>query len=217
MRAIDVAAGTGAFACAIARRVDRVTCADLSAKMIQIGRRCAQALNLDNVDFINAAAESLPFEDAAFDLAVTRFALHHVLDPQAVLSEMSRVVRNGGDVVVVDMLSDDDRDIAARQNVLERFVDGTHTRMLTKAEMLLAMRSAGLAPKNDLTRDVRVDFELWQSHLAPAEPQKQRVKAALDSEIRGGPVTGFRPHIHDGRIHFYHTWGAIVAQKEGIR
>ena len=51
---------------------------------------------------------SLPYADGTFDIVVTRFSMHHFLDPIGVLREMVRVCAPGGRVVVVDMYASDE-------------------------------------------------------------------------------------------------------------
>lgn len=214
LEVLDVAAGTGLFGGAIAPHVRNVTAVDISPKMLELGKRRAAELGIHNVAFVDGTAEALPFEDASFDLVVTRYSLHHVLDPIAVLREMARVARAGGAVVAVDMLADDDSSVAARQNELERTVDSTHTRMLPLYELLEDFADAGLRVEAQSCRDVAVDFEHWQSHIDRADPDKLAVRRALMDELYGGAVTGFRPFMDGEPLLFYHTWGVVCARKD---
>ena len=52
------------------------------------------------VDVLPASAESLPFDDNAFDAALAQLVVHFMADPVAGLSEMARVTRRGGVVAV---------------------------------------------------------------------------------------------------------------------
>ena len=214
LEVLDVAAGTALFGTAIAPHVKNVTAVDISPKMLEFGFRRALELGIVNIEFVAGSAEALPFEDESFDLAVTRYSLHHIIDPTAVLREMARVVRLGGSVVAVDMLASDDPAIAIRQNEFEKAVDATHTRMLPLDELVHAFSGVGLRVESQRCREVAVDFERWQSHLDPDDPQKQLVRRALMNELTGGSVTGFHPFLDGDRLHFYHTWGVVRARKE---
>ena len=214
LETLDVAAGTALFGTAIAPHVKTVIAVDISPKMLELGFRRAVELGIVNIEFVAGSAEALPFEIESFDLAVTRYSLHHIIDPIAVLLEMARVVRFGGAVVAVDMLANDDPAIAIRQNEFERAVDATHTRMLPLHELVRAFGIAGLRVESQRCRDVAVDFERWQSHLDPDDPHKQLVRRALVNELAGGSVTGFCPFLDRDRLHFYHTWGIVCARKE---
>ena len=54
------------------------------------------------MQFVEAFAESMPFEDGRFDVAYCLVTLHHVHDDSAVLSEMKRVTKPGGGVIVLE-------------------------------------------------------------------------------------------------------------------
>jgi len=101
MRVLDVATGTGEQALSFARRAAEVVGVDLSDAMLDIARRKNQ---LPNINFQQADAVALPFPDESFDVACISFALHEMPRSirQRALREMTRVVRPGGRIVVVD-------------------------------------------------------------------------------------------------------------------
>lgn len=94
---LDLAAGTGTSAAAIARAGAKVVAADFSLGMMTEGRRRGAP-----VPFVGADAQQLPFADDSFDAAVISFGLRNVHDPRRALQEMTRVVRPGGRVVVCE-------------------------------------------------------------------------------------------------------------------
>jgi SAM-dependent methyltransferase len=99
-RGLDVGCGTGVLAERLTRRGFEMTGVDPSQGMLDVLAREAP-----DVQGIRASGEDLPFEDDSFDLAVTVAALHHVAEPAAVratLTEMARVTRPGGRIVVWD-------------------------------------------------------------------------------------------------------------------
>ncbi len=70
--------------------------ADLSPVMLERARAEASRRGLDNVEFVDADVESLPFADGSFDLSVSYASLHCFADPAAALKELVRVLRPGG-------------------------------------------------------------------------------------------------------------------------
>ncbi|WP_460739861.1 class I SAM-dependent methyltransferase [Microbacterium neimengense] len=99
-RILDLAAGTGASAVALARSGAEVVAADFSPGMIAQGvRRHGHIMNLT---FQEADATALPFEDASFDTVTISFGLRNVNDPHAALAEMRRVTKPGGRLVVCE-------------------------------------------------------------------------------------------------------------------
>jgi demethylmenaquinone methyltransferase/2-methoxy-6-polyprenyl-1,4-benzoquinol methylase len=99
-RILDLAAGTGASAVALARSGAEVVAADFSPGMIAEGvRRHGHIMNLT---FQEADATALPFEDASFDTVTISFGLRNVNDPHAALAEMRRVTKPGGRLVICE-------------------------------------------------------------------------------------------------------------------
>lgn len=96
-RVLDVAAGTGTSAAALARSGATVTALDFSAGMIAEGRR-----RYPQLDFVEGDATALPFDDDRFDAVAISFGLRNVERPKVALAEMYRVLKPGGRVVVCE-------------------------------------------------------------------------------------------------------------------
>jgi SAM-dependent methyltransferase len=100
MRVLDVAAGTGNASLPAAARGADVTASDLTPELLETGRRRAEAAGLD-IDWIEADAERLPFEDGSYDVVMSSigamFAPHH----QAAADELVRVCRPGGTIALL--------------------------------------------------------------------------------------------------------------------
>jgi ubiquinone/menaquinone biosynthesis C-methylase UbiE len=210
---VDIAAGTGLFGRAVASRVARVTAVDITPEMIEQGQRRAQQDGILNMDWQQGTAEGLPFPDECFDLAITRYSVHHFLNPALVLKEMGRVCRPGGRVVVVDIVSDEDRLVAARHDALERTIDATHTSVLSPSRLVQAAASAGLFLQAYLSRNVPTNFDSWQAHIPRDAPSRRAVRRALEEELAGGDRTGMGPFRRDGELWFVHVWGVLLAGK----
>jgi ubiquinone/menaquinone biosynthesis C-methylase UbiE len=94
---LDVAAGDGNFAVACAREGASVVASDLSPGMVERGRARSQAEGYD-IDWVEADAEALPFEDASFDCVGSVFGAMMAPRPRVMAEELFRVVRPGGTV-----------------------------------------------------------------------------------------------------------------------
>jgi demethylmenaquinone methyltransferase / 2-methoxy-6-polyprenyl-1,4-benzoquinol methylase len=95
---LDVATGTGLVAAELLRRGFRVTGVDQSAEMLARAR-CRFG---ENVELVEASADSLPFADEAFDHLTFTYLLRYVDDPGATLRELARIVRPGGVVASLE-------------------------------------------------------------------------------------------------------------------
>ena len=101
-RALDVATGTGDLALELATRVapgGEVVGMDFSERMLELARAKAGAL----VRFESGNALALDYADGEFDAATVGFGARNFSDLQRGLSEMARVVRPGGRVVVLEI------------------------------------------------------------------------------------------------------------------
>jgi demethylmenaquinone methyltransferase/2-methoxy-6-polyprenyl-1,4-benzoquinol methylase len=97
-RVLDVATGTGDLAIEMASRGADVVGMDFAPQMLAIARRKAPRLRFEQGD-----AQALAYEDASFDAATVGFGARNFGDLRQGLSEMARVVRPGGRVVVLEI------------------------------------------------------------------------------------------------------------------
>jgi demethylmenaquinone methyltransferase/2-methoxy-6-polyprenyl-1,4-benzoquinol methylase len=92
---LDVAAGTGDFTRELARQGHHAVATDLSYGMLHAGR--------DMDERVQADAMALPFRAGAFDAVTCGYALRNVADLTSTFAEMSRVVRPGGRVSLLEV------------------------------------------------------------------------------------------------------------------
>lgn len=100
--ALDVACGTGRLTAELSDRVGaggRVVGLDFSERMLAIARAAHPS-----IEWVKGDATDLPFEDSSFDATTTAFGLRNLADPEKGLSEMARVVRRSGSLVVLEFL-----------------------------------------------------------------------------------------------------------------
>jgi demethylmenaquinone methyltransferase / 2-methoxy-6-polyprenyl-1,4-benzoquinol methylase len=105
-RALDVAGGTGDLAAGMAAQVGDsglVVLTDINAAMLSEGRDALTDRGLvGNVRYSLANAERLPFPDASFDCVTIGFGLRNVTDKQAALQSMARVLKPGGQLLILE-------------------------------------------------------------------------------------------------------------------
>jgi len=105
-RALDVAGGTGDLSAGMSRQVGQsglVVLTDINASMLGAGRdRLIDAGSTGNVVYAQANAECLPFPDQSFDCVTIGFGLRNVTDKPRALASMRRVLRPGGQLLVLE-------------------------------------------------------------------------------------------------------------------
>jgi demethylmenaquinone methyltransferase/2-methoxy-6-polyprenyl-1,4-benzoquinol methylase len=105
-RALDVAGGTGDLALGMLRQVGKggsVVLSDINPKMLERGRdRLLDSGWAGNVECLVADAERLPFDDNSFDCVTIGFGLRNVTDKPAALNSMLRVLKPGGQMLVLE-------------------------------------------------------------------------------------------------------------------
>ena len=102
---LDVAAGNGNASLAAARRWCDVTSTDYVPALVKHARERAAAERLE-IDFRHADAESLPFPDDSFDVAVSTFGVMFTADQDRAAAEMARVCRPGGKIGLANWTPD---------------------------------------------------------------------------------------------------------------
>ena len=105
-RVLDIAGGTGDIAALMSKRVGSsgsVVLSDINAAMLAVGRQRMEDRGLvGNIEYTLANAEKLPFADAEFDLVTIAFGLRNVTNQSAGLQEMFRVLKPGGQVMILE-------------------------------------------------------------------------------------------------------------------
>jgi ArsR family transcriptional regulator len=130
----DLGAGEGTLAQMLARQAERVIAVDLSPKMVEFGRELALKHELPNLEYRLGDIEEPPLDDASVDLAFLSQALHHAGSPQKALEQAFRIVKPGGQLVVLDLLQhtfEEARELYA--DVWLGFGEGELAAMLEKA------------------------------------------------------------------------------------
>ena len=206
--AVDVGAGPGFTAFAVAHRCDRVVAADVTPEMLEQARALREERGAANVETLLAAAESLPFDDASVDLVTCRTAAHHFLDPEAWLAETARVLAPDGELILIDTVSPDDPEAAAWMHEIEVWRDPSHARNLTAGEWADAIARAGLRVDAEAASRVELEYPDWTQRAGMEDAEAERLGEAL----RAAPpaaASAFRIAPHpDGRIAF--SWPVVT-------
>lgn len=206
---LDVACGTGLVARALAARVRHVTALDMTPEMLAAGKTAAG--DVANIVFQEGDAGRMPFLDASFSLVVTRFSVHQAAEPEKILTEMVRVCRPGGRVVVADLVrtpglrGDPDR--------VERLRDPSHGTMRTVTEIERVLVAAGARLVAAEVFDVERPLSVWLGQSRTPAEVAGAITAELRAELSGGEPTGMRPLLRDGDLWFTQNWAHVTATR----
>lgn len=200
-RLLDSGCGPGIVSTALARQVAHVDGVDLTPAMIALGEQRAKTEGLHNVRFQVADMSSLPFDDATFDGAVTRYTVHHLDDPLAALSEMVRVTRAGGRVVALDAVP-----LARHRAAYDRFErrrDPSHTTALTLEEWMTIGETLGLGAATVERFSLRMEAAALLAHAFPEAEARESLAQSLRDDV-GVNALGFDASLEDGVlvVHF---------------
>jgi ubiquinone/menaquinone biosynthesis C-methylase UbiE len=183
-RGLDSGCGAGAFAFALAPFVESVVGVDTSEELVTAG----SAIAPPNCSLRVGDAAALPFEYGSFDIAGCVRVLHHVRRPELVVSELARVTRPGGRILVVDQLGHVDPLVSAELDRFEHARDPSHTRLLSDQDIRSLLDANDLEVlRNEATREQR-DLEQYLDLVGLEGEERRRVRglapgAVYDVEI----------------------------------
>ena len=196
-RALDIATGGGHVAYIFAPHVERIWATDITQEMLDMVKAEAGKRGLANLRTAYAKAESLPFEDASFDLVTCRIAPHHFESIAQFLDEVHRVLKPSGLFAVVDNVVPPGT-VGDYVNAFERFRDPSHLRAWTMQEWRDALAKHGFAIAHEEQLSKTMEFKSWAARhdgtmqallramLAQVTPE---VKATLEPKGDGGDLT----------------------------
>jgi SAM-dependent methyltransferase len=127
----DLGAGEGLISQLLARNASQVWCIDNSPRMVEVGTELAKKNGLSNLSYKLGDIEEVPLADGSVDLAILSQALHHAIHPQKAVDEAHRILRSGGQLLVLELAEHDfekardlykDRWLGFRESVLEQFM-----------------------------------------------------------------------------------------------
>lgn len=213
--ALDIAAGAGHTAVALARMEVRVVASDPTPRTLLAARSMAAETGAGNIAFAAADAEALPFADAVFDRLTCRIAAHHFHDIRAAVKEIARVVRPGGRVGIIDSIVPGELSLDAYMNGIERVRDPSHVRSYRNEEWVEFVAEAGLVLLQIAC--------IWKTHAFPEWVARTGQPPVVRRQIEEMFLTAFpraretyRIRIEEGRVvSFADQKIVLVARKPG--
>ncbi|MEO7495746.1 MAG: class I SAM-dependent methyltransferase [Massilia sp.] len=163
--ALDMGCGGGHVAFLLAPQVQKVVAYDLSESMLAVVAGEAERRGLSNLVTKCGAAEQLPCPSASFDLAVTRYSVHHWRDVPAGLAQMRRVLKPAGAAFFMDVVSPGVPLLDTWLQTLELLRDPSHVRNASIQEWHSALQTAGFNAGVTQSFRLRLDFPTWIARM----------------------------------------------------
>lgn len=101
----DLGAGEGTLSQLLAKRARKVIAVDNSPKMVEFGSQLAKKHGFKNLEYRLGDIEEPPIASNSIDLAVLSQALHHAIHPERAVAAARRILKRGGRLVILDLLS----------------------------------------------------------------------------------------------------------------
>lgn len=210
--ALDVACGPGIVACAMAEIARSVHGIDLTPAMIEQARKRQIEKGLSNVAWRIGDGAELPYPEDSFTLVATRYSFHHLIDPGAVLREMTRVCRPGGRVAVIDVTPEAAKTPAYDETEILR--DPSHTHALSFDELKTFGDAQGLLPRRTAFYRLEIALETLLAGSFPPEGNADRIRRMAREDI-GRNRLSLGVFDRDGEVYYSFPTTAMVWIKPG--
>ncbi|KAA9001875.1 class I SAM-dependent methyltransferase [Affinibrenneria salicis] len=169
-RLLDLGCGAGHASFTAAPHVGDVVAYDLSAQMLQVVAQAARDKGIGNISTTQGVAESLPFDDQHFDVVISRYSAHHWHDVGQSLHEVKRVLKPGGLVIFMDVVSPGHPLLDVHLQTVEILRDTSHVRDYAPGEWLTRFTEAGLVIREVTSDRLHLEFSSWVSRMRTPEP-----------------------------------------------
>lgn len=207
---LDIACGSGIVATALAPHASHVTGIDITAGMIAAARKLQQQKGLLNISWEIGEVRSLPYQNEAFSLVVSRFGFHHFPEPAVVLAEMTRVCKTGGRVLVVDVALPAQKVNA--YNKMEKLRDPSHAAALTHEQFMTLFQQAGLQQIQHESYRMPIELEEQLNASFPREGDKARLKEMIVNDL-GNNELGVDVKEVEGKIMIHYPVSMYLGEK----
>ena len=192
-RILDVGTGAGLLPIMLAEaNLGNIVGVDISPAMLERAEllRLSSAPDIArHVDFRLAAAQLLPFRKERFDALFCRLVLHLTNKPDAILREARRVLRTGGVLVLVGLLSADDPVKRATQNAIETRRNRAHVAARSSQQYHDMVESAGFTIEAEKAVTYERELDEWLTELSSesgdAAVVRDMMEASLETDAAG--------------------------------
>jgi ubiquinone/menaquinone biosynthesis C-methylase UbiE len=184
---LDLGCGAGHASFAVAPHSGAVTAYDPTAQMLDVVRREAPARGFANIHTAQGVAEALPFPDAHFELAISRYSAHHWHNVPAALREVRRVLKPGGRMLLIDTSGGESPLLDTHLQTIELLRDPSHIRNYSAPEWIAMFREAGFEASLRQRWPLTLEFSGWVERMRTPPDRVTAIHAvwaAAPDEVR---------------------------------
>lgn len=207
---LDIACGSGLVTTAFALKAKHATGIDITPAMIEKAKEIQKEKGLRNLSWQIGDVTKLPFDGESFSMVITRYSFHHFVDPANVLSEMKRVCKKGGTLMIVDVAVPPEKRDA--YNHLEKLRDPSHTSAYTLQEMFDMAKELKLTDIKTEWYKVEMELEDQLEASFPNPGDDEKIRELVKADI-GKDALGIDAHMVGDEIHFYYPTLIFVGKK----
>jgi SAM-dependent methyltransferase len=212
-RVLDIATGTGHTAFALAPSVQTVIGIDLTPEMLAESAHLKASQGISNVAFGLADVHHLPFPPRTFHLITCRRAAHHFSDIGRAVSEMHRVLRFSGRLVIDDRGVPEDDFVDTCMNRLDLYHDASHVREYRASEWRRILAEGGFAVEAIACYTKHRPLSALTAHVSPENVQGiQTVLSRLTPEQQ----EALNLREVDGEVYLNHWYTMLSCTKASI-
>lgn len=179
--ALDVATGGGYTAIKLAEFADKVTSIDITPEMLKVAQELADSKGISNIEFMPMDVHGMTFSDESFDVVTSRFAAHHFRDIRTALAEMTRVLKTGGKMYILDCSVIDGDIIETVINHVELLRDSSHRCSYSSRQWEQLLQELPLEIEHmELLRE---EYELpqWFDRMGTPQEKRDEIFSYIDS------------------------------------
>jgi ubiquinone/menaquinone biosynthesis C-methylase UbiE len=173
---IDIGCGAGHLSFALAPHLKRMVAYDPAPTMLDTVTQAALEKGISNIEVKQGGAEALPYPDATFCFATTRYSAHHWENLSLAVHEMKRVVKPGGYVLIIDVETSQNPLVDTWFQTIELLRDKSHVRNRSGDEWLRYFGNAGITLLEYSHWQVRLDFALWAERMKTPKPKVEMIR-----------------------------------------
>jgi len=209
---LDVACGTGEYAIYCAQKIKNGCGVDLSSKMIEVAKKNANDLQLENISFKVQDVLELPFESNQFSIVNCKSAFHHFEDYEKNINEMKRCCETDGRIAVQDIIAYENPKINDYFERMESLIDISHNMTLSVDFINQLFRNNNIETLRSHIVNVELNLNEYIHHAVQTDEKKNEILDLIDFGINDTEIKKYFIE-KEGRWYFKRNVLLILGEK----